>query len=324
MKSKLLALLSVSTIALIACNGGGGDTGGGAADNHTDGDLPPTPAQYTYAYVTSIDGYVDYHPIFSNTGNIDWNSGGHTGGVGGGVKKFVSPQYIVVNDDSSIAYILDTDNGKNAPTIYACNINRSTTSLRGSLACNPLSNITNYLDEPKALALYNGYIYISNNVPDGVIVKCNIDGSNCSLQPTTKIAKGSYRPWGIAVNNQGAFVSYTATSSNSFLVYGYTINSDGSIGSGKQSNSSSTISGPTQIAINGSNNLLISSTGTSAVSQYTIPALDVGAAPVSTIFKSNYEISLNKIAGGATFAYIANTLPNVTLSGQITIHNWAS
>lgn len=296
---KILILLS-TTFAIVACNGGGGADGSDGGS----GVLPPDPTQQTYAYVTNAStGAVWMYPIFTN-GNIDFPAGKVTGNI-----AFNQAHYIVVDGTNSYAYVLDLGPiGQKNGTAYKCTINQVDGTLGGC------EGIVSGLVDPYSISLFGDNLYITSNIANGYVVHCGITSKQCSN--ATNTVQSGYQPWGIATNAQGAFVTYTADSGTTFALFKYGIDANGNIvGSGTPFKSTSTVSGPTQLAINGGN-LFISSTGSNSVSQFGISSLDVSASPISTIFLENYEISTNNNGSNSTFAYIANIHKSL-IAGQM-------
>jgi 6-phosphogluconolactonase (cycloisomerase 2 family) len=290
MKFKKILLLVAPILSLIACTGGGGEDGSDGGS----GVLPVDPTQQTYAYVTNTEtGAVWIYPIFTN-GNIDFPAGKPTGNI-----SFNQAHYVVVDATNTFAYVLDLGPaGQKNGTAYQCSINQSNGQLGGCTA------ITSGLADPYSMSLFGDNLYITRNTSNGYVIQCKITSKTCA--PANNTVQSGFQPWGIATNAQGAFVTYTADGGNTFALYKYGIDINGNItGNGTKFQSTSTVSGPTQLAVNG-DNLFISSTGSNSVSQFGISSLDVSGSPVSTIFLENYEISTNNNGNNSTFAYIAN------------------
>ena len=308
MKKLFLILPMVFAFCITSCNGGGDSNGGGGVTpNPTPAPLP-APGKVTYALLAITGANKIYSAPLDTNGNLLWSQGVYTA-------KEISwdnPYYIVVNPENTYAYISDAPLSNSSTTngaVYRCSLSQT-----GTLS--NCSKIISNIGRPVSMALQGNYLYVSNAVANGVIQSCNLTTNTCTAQSTTAVT--GLQPTGVAVSSNTAYVTYgvpndATTTSSKYALYSFNLNpTTGAMSGGKKASTTSSLSNPTDLTVN-NNFVYISNYAYNSVSQYNATLTDTGS-PVSTIFKGNFEISMNSTN---TYAYIINGAINGDIKGYI-------
>lgn len=169
---------------------------------------------------------VSYCPVVAATGLVDTTlSNCRTASEPSGV-TFKGPKGVTIS--AGYAYLLD---GASSSNLYPCVVSPSHSS--PGMTCS--SGIDSGLDDPRGIAMNNGYLYISNNaggLGNGTISICQVsDGAVVGSCSTASVATAyADSPRGVAVyNNYLYFVNDTVTGTGGAIT-SCSINTDGTLG----------------------------------------------------------------------------------------------
>lgn len=306
---KFMPLLAAVTL-VAACTGGGGD--GSSAEEYTPAPIPPE-GQRAYMYVANSNGdRAVYAYQIDRNNNPNFIKPTRTAtDLNGQYLKLSTPYYILVNSNSTIAYLSDAPLHVSAipvGNVYACDI--SSNGLLVNCEDMQISSKSNQFDRPLSLSLSGNNLYIANssNLFPG-ITACTLSNNgksvtNCTFNTSAPKGFENFIPYGITTNNDNAYVTYICGSKCEKLkgLGKFTINGN-NLSNPTPSNSTSGLYIPSDLVYN-SGNLYISNTTASFIAQYNAATLSqIPNTSVNTKYSANYEITINS---DQSLAYVAN------------------